>query len=54
LQNKTLTLPADVPLTKNGEPQPPVIVGDEAFLPKSHLLRPHSKNNATGNEENGV
>jgi hypothetical protein len=54
LKNKTLTLPADVPLTKIGQPHPPVIVGDEAFPPKPHLLRPYSKNNATGNEENGV
>jgi hypothetical protein len=40
LQNETLILPADSPLTENGEPQPHVIDGDEAFPLKPYLLRP--------------
>jgi hypothetical protein len=54
LQNETLILPADVPFTENGEPQPHVVVGDEAFPLKPYLLRPYSKSNVTRNEANKV
>jgi hypothetical protein len=54
LQNETLILSADVLLTENGEPQPHIIVGDEAFPLESCLLRPYSKSNVTGNEANKV
>jgi hypothetical protein len=48
LQNEIILL-ADVPLAKNGEPQPNLIVQDRSFL-LNHILCSYSKNNATGNE----
>jgi hypothetical protein len=54
LQNETLILPADVLLTKNGEPQPHVVDEDEAFPLKPYLLRPYNKSNVTGNEAKKV
>lgn len=43
LNNKTLNVPEPTPLTENGDPQPYVIVGDEAFPLKSYSLRPYSR-----------
>nr|XP_022911217.1 protein ANTAGONIST OF LIKE HETEROCHROMATIN PROTEIN 1-like isoform X2 [Onthophagus taurus] len=39
---------------ENGEAQPYVIVGDEAFPLKSYLLRPYSKHYLTNNEPNKI
>ncbi|XP_060868397.1 uncharacterized protein LOC132943422 [Metopolophium dirhodum] len=54
LNNKTLNVPEPSPLTENGDPQPYVIVGDEAFPLKSYLLRPYSKNYLGDNEPNKI
>ncbi|XP_050314948.1 uncharacterized protein LOC126749314 isoform X1 [Anthonomus grandis grandis] len=54
LANNTLNLPADKPLTQNGEALPHVIVGDEAFPLKSYLLRPYSRRYVAGNEPNKI
>ncbi|KAJ4426560.1 hypothetical protein ANN_26358 [Periplaneta americana] len=34
LESNTLNVPQNAPLVENGEPQPHIIVGDEAFPPK--------------------
>lgn len=54
LENKTLQVPEDTPLQENGDPMPYVIVADEAFPLKSYLMRPYSRVNLTGNEENKI
>ncbi|XP_008183391.1 protein ALP1-like [Acyrthosiphon pisum] len=54
LNNKTLNVPEPAPLTENGDPQPYVIVGDEAFPLKSYLLRPYSRNYLGDNEPNKI
>lgn len=54
LENKTLQVPEDTPLQENGDPMPYVIVADEAFPLKSYLMRPYSRVNLTGNEENTI
>lgn len=42
LKKKTFAIPENRPITKNGEPLPYVIVGDEAFPCKTYLMRPYS------------
>ncbi|KAK4879944.1 hypothetical protein RN001_008090 [Aquatica leii] len=54
LENKKLNVPADTPLTENERNLPYTIVGDEAFLLKTYLLRPYSRNSIGGNEENKI
>ena len=41
--NKTYNVPESAPLVENGEPQPYVVVGDEAFPLKTYMLRPYSR-----------
>ncbi|KAK5648349.1 hypothetical protein RI129_003241 [Pyrocoelia pectoralis] len=42
------------PLIQNGEPQPYVLVGDEAFPLKTYMLRPYSRNALGENEWNKI
>ncbi|KAK4881107.1 hypothetical protein RN001_004426 [Aquatica leii] len=44
LESKKLNVPADTPLTQNGEPLPYTIVEDKACSLKLYLLRPYSRN----------
>lgn len=43
LDSNDINVPSPIPLFENGEPQPHVIVGDEAFPLKTYLLRPYSR-----------
>ncbi|KAJ8982001.1 hypothetical protein NQ317_004088 [Molorchus minor] len=52
LNGKTFNVPESAPLIDNEEPQPYVIVGEEAFLPKPYLLRLYSRHHIGGNEPN--
>lgn len=54
LESNTFNVPKDTPIIENGEPQPYVIVGDEAFPLKSYLLRPYSRHHLGQNEPNKI
>ncbi|XP_071055952.1 uncharacterized protein [Onthophagus taurus] len=54
LEDNSLHVPQNASLLENGEAQPYVIVGDEAFPLKSYLLRPYSKHYLTNNEPNKI
>lgn len=54
LNNKTFNVPKPKPLIKNTEPQPYVIVEDEAFPLTTYLLRPYSRNYLGDNESNKI
>ncbi|GBP90512.1 hypothetical protein EVAR_79997_1 [Eumeta japonica] len=47
LATNTADVPEDIPLENCGEPMPYVIVGDQAFPLKRHLMRPYSKETAS-------
>jgi len=51
---KLHNIPKPNPLAENGESLPYVFVGDEAFLLKSYLLRPYSRNALGDNEPNKI
>ncbi|XP_008180960.1 protein ALP1-like [Acyrthosiphon pisum] len=44
LSSNTFNVPKPIPIIENGEPQPYVVVGDEAFPLTTYLLRPYSRN----------
>jgi hypothetical protein len=48
--NTTFNVPESAPLVENGEPQPYVVVGDEAFPLKTYMLRPYSRKTLGDNE----
>lgn len=54
LQSKTFNIPEPAPIIQNGQPQPYVIVDDEAFPLKTYLLRPYSSSYLRDNEPNKV
>jgi len=54
LQSKTFNIPEAAPIIQNGQPQPYVIVGDEAFPLKTYLLRPYSRSYLEDNEPNKI
>ncbi|KAK4884078.1 hypothetical protein RN001_000349 [Aquatica leii] len=53
-QNATVNVPGSTPLIQNGEPQPYVLVGGKAFLLKTYMLRPYSRNALGENEPNKI
>ncbi|XP_067006617.2 uncharacterized protein [Anabrus simplex] len=54
LESSTANVPTSTPLCSSGEPQPFVIVGDEAFPLKTYLLRPYSRYHLGGDESKKV
>ncbi|KAJ4427185.1 hypothetical protein ANN_24801 [Periplaneta americana] len=50
LESNTLNVPQNAPLVENGEPQPHITVGDEAFPLKKYLLRPYGRHHLDGDE----
>lgn len=54
LSSNTFNVPKPIPIIENSEPQPYVVVGDEAFPLKTYLLRPYSRNYLRDNEPNKI
>lgn len=52
MQQNTLNIPNDIPVSANGDPLPFVFVGDEAFSLSTHMLRPYGGKNLTHKKEN--
>lgn len=52
--NKTFNVPQPAPLMEDGEPQPYIVVGDEAFPLKPYLLCPYSRSHLGDNEPNKI
>lgn len=51
MQNNTLNIPNDRPVSINGDPLPFVFVGDEAFGLSPHMLRPYGGENISPQEK---
>lgn len=49
LHSKTFNVPEPTPIVENGNPEPYVVVGDEAFSLKTYLLRPYSRHHLGDN-----
>lgn len=45
MQQNTLSIPSDKPVSANGDPLPFIFIGDEAFGLSTHMLRPYGGKN---------